>query len=201
MKHALTRIVTWGHEFLAEVVSPGDLVVDLTAGNGQDTLALFRLVGKEGQIVAFDIQHQALVNTRALLESHGAGVRQVEDKTVPVARRAGVDLVSTSHENLKRYLRDAPQGIIANLGYLPGSDRAIITRLESTLSALRQAVELLAVYGRMTIVAYPGHAGGDHEAAAVGDFFARLPEREFQVLQLRITNRPQAPVLFVAEKC
>ncbi len=51
-------------------------------------------------------------------------------------------------------------GIIANLGYLPGGDRAIITRSESTLAALDQSLTSLAVGGRVAVVVYPGHAGG-----------------------------------------
>lgn len=200
MKRVLTRIVSWGHELLSEVVGPGDLVVDLTAGNGQDSLALYELVGPSGQVVAFDIQHEALVNTRTLLAAHGAKVRLLSSNVTGLDRQAGVDLVAVSHEFLDRYVTSSPQGIIANLGYLPGGDQAIITRFESTLAALEQSADMLAARGRMSIAAYPGHSGGDEEAIAVNEFFLRLPENKFQVLQLKVCNRPMAPILYVAEK-
>jgi len=200
VNRALTRVVSWSHELLAEVVGSGDLVVDLTAGNGQDSLALYELVGDSGQVVAFDIQNEALDKTRTLLEAQGARVRLSSESETRLDRQAGIDLVAASHEFLDRYVTYAPLGIIANLGYLPGGDQAIITRLESTLSALGQAADMLAVKGRMAIVAYPGHSGGDEEAIAVTEFFLRLPEDKFQVLQIKVCNRPLAPILFVAEK-
>ena len=200
MNRALTRVVSWGHELLAEVVGLGDLVVDLTAGNGRDSLVLYELVGDSGQVVAFDIQNEALDKTRTLLEAQGARVRLSSESETRLDRQAGIDLVAASHEFLDRHVTYAPLGIIANLGYLPGGDQAIITRLESTLSALGQAADMLAVKGRMAIVAYPGHSGGDEEAIAVTEFFLRLPEDKFQVLQIKVCNRPLAPILFVAEK-
>ncbi len=66
---SLIRVVLWAHQLLAEVLSPGDTAVDLTAGNGTDTLFLARLVGPVGRVIAFDIQQQALQNTAILLDS------------------------------------------------------------------------------------------------------------------------------------
>ncbi len=40
------------------------LSVDATMGNGHDTERLARLVGAEGRVTAFDIQAQALTQTR-----------------------------------------------------------------------------------------------------------------------------------------
>lgn len=199
MKRGLARIVPWGQELLGEVLQSGDLVVDLTAGNGLDTLALFKMVGVSGQVIAFDIQAEALARTATLLDSAGMDVRKAVVGQA-VGLHAGVDLVADSHEHLMTYVEGAPRGIIANLGYLPGGDQAIITRPESTLSALQQAAELLAVGGRMAIVVYPGHPGGDTEADIVSGFFSGLPDACFQVLLLRVENRPHAPFLYVAEK-
>jgi ubiquinone/menaquinone biosynthesis C-methylase UbiE len=54
-----------------EVVLPGDIVVDATCGNGNDTLALAKLVfadGAQGSIYGFDVQDIALETTSALLD-------------------------------------------------------------------------------------------------------------------------------------
>jgi len=200
VKRELTRIVSWGHELLSEVVHDGDLAVDLTAGNGQDTLTLFCMVGKQGRVISFDIQKRALERTAVLLEQAGACVRKKTECLSEGDLVAGVELVSDSHERFSCYVDQAPMGIIANLGYLPGGDRAIITRSESTLAALDQSLTSLAVGGRVAVVVYPGHAGGDVEADAVSGFFSALSDRMFQVLLLKVTNRPQAPFLYVAEK-
>jgi hypothetical protein len=54
-----------------------------------------------------------------------------------------------------------------NLGYLPGSDKNCITKSETTLPALAQSLEILKPGGLLSIMLYPGHAGGDTEASAV----------------------------------
>ena len=45
------------HDFLAQVITKDDVVVDATMGNGHDTLFLAKLAK---QVYAFDIQEQAL---------------------------------------------------------------------------------------------------------------------------------------------
>ncbi len=200
MKHVLTRVVKWGQELLAEVVPAGGLVVDLTAGNGQDTLVLFQMVGKTGQVVAFDIQTQALLATRDQMVTAGAKVRLQQQDIQPLRCEAGVDLLEMDHAEVARVVPAAPQGIIANLGYLPGGQRELITRPESTVSALEQSCSLLADGGRLAVVVYPGHPGGAEEGTAVTNFFTKLQDSSFQVLQMKVSNRPQAPFLFVAEK-
>ena len=196
----LSRIIPWAHELLAEAITPGNLVVDLTAGRGQDTLALWQMVGNPGQVVAFDIQTNALEVTQQRLLAAGAAVRINHQNPLPVTIQPGVDLVGICHSRYAEVISTAPAAIIANLGYLPGGDQQLITRPETTLTALNQALESLVVGGRMAVVVYPGHAGGQNEATLVGGFFSDLDNRFFDVLQLSLCNRHQAPGLFVVEK-
>lgn len=200
MKRLLTHVVGWAHELLAEKISKGQLTVDLTAGNGYDALMLWRLVGSSGQVIAFDIQEEALQNTQQRLEAVGAPVRCWQRDIFPLACNAGVDLVNADHQQMQRYLPAAPQAIIANLGYFPGGDKNIITRPETTLLALQQSCGVLAPGGRLAVVVYPGHPGGETESRVVSDFFANLTQEVFQVLQLKVANRLDAPYLLVAEK-
>lgn len=198
--NSLSRIIPWGHELLAEVVAPGSLVVDLTAGRGQDTLALWQMAGAQGQVVAFDIQAAALEATQQRLLEAGAPVRQIDADHLLVSLRPGVDLVRLCHSRYSEVISASPAAIIANLGYLPGGDQRLITRPETTLSSLRQALESLVAGGRMAVVVYPGHSGGEREAALVGGFFSTLDSMFFDVLQMSLSNRRQAPGLFVVEK-
>jgi len=200
LKHALTHVVQWGQDLLAEVVQSGDLAVDLTAGNGQDTLFLYQLVGSTGQVVAFDIQSQALLTTSERLVASGAQVRLQQQDILPLQGEPGIDLVQMSHTELARVVPAAPKGIIANLGYLPGGQQELVTQPESTVLALEQSCSLLAAGGRLAVVVYPGHPGGAEEGTAVTDYFTELHGSDFQVLQMRVNNRPQAPFLFVVEK-
>ncbi|MCF6266302.1 MAG: class I SAM-dependent methyltransferase [Desulfuromusa sp.] len=200
MKHALTRMVQWGQDLLAEVVQPGDIVADLTAGSGQDTLALFQMVGKAGQVIGFDIQAQALLDTQERMVTAGAQVRLQQQDIQPPERDSGVDLLQISHADFARMMPASPKGIIANLGYLPGGDKGLITQPETTVLALEQACSLLAKGGRMAVVIYPGHTGGTEEGNAVSEYFSELQDPNFYVLQMKVSNRPQAPFLFVVEK-
>ncbi len=200
MKHVLTRMVQWSQELLAEVVQSGDLVVDLTAGTGQDTLALFQMVGERGQVVGFDIQSQALLATRERMIAAGAQVRLQQQDIRPLPRAAGIDLLQMSHAGFSAIMPAAPRGIIANLGYLPGGSQDLVTRPETTVAALEQGCSLLASGGRMAVVVYPGHPGGTEEGKAVGELFAGLQDPGFQVLRLDVSNRPVAPFVFVIEK-
>ena len=49
------------------MVEPGDFVIDATMGNGHDTAFLAELVGPSGEVFAFDIQKEALINTEQKL--------------------------------------------------------------------------------------------------------------------------------------
>ena len=193
-------MVSWGHELLAEKISAGQLVVDLTAGNGYDALMLYRLVGSTGQVIAFDVQLTALQNTRQRLLDAGAEVRMRTAGQGPLILLPGVDLIEAGHESLADYLPAAPQAIIANLGYLPGGDPWLVTQPVSTLQALKHSCKLLAPGGRLAVVVYPGHPGGREEGEQIDRFFAGLNDVNFQTLQLKVANCPRSPFLLVAEK-
>ena len=53
----MKRPLEMAHDFLAEVVTKDDIVVDATMGNGHDTLFLAKLAK---QVYAFDIQEHPL---------------------------------------------------------------------------------------------------------------------------------------------
>ena len=142
----------------------GAIAVDATAGNGRDTLFLAREVGAGGKVFAVDLQAEAVTRTRALLEAEGLADR--------------VSLRQGSHAHLDNLWPElAPrsvQAVMFNLGYLPGGNKEIITRVESTLAGLEQAGRLLAPDGVLTVVCYPGHPGGGEESRAVCDWAERL---------------------------
>ena len=53
------------HRFVKSVVQEGDCCVDATVGNGYDTEFLAKLVGETGKVLGFDVQKQAIENTKA----------------------------------------------------------------------------------------------------------------------------------------
>ena len=50
------QITAWCSGFIRNQVQDGDLCIDATMGNGNDTLLLSRLCGSTGKVLAFDIQ-------------------------------------------------------------------------------------------------------------------------------------------------
>jgi SAM-dependent methyltransferase len=186
-KESLSGAVPLSHLFLKEKVKPGDRVADATCGNGHDTLFLARLVGENGKVWAFDIQENALANTRKRLAEAGC--------------LAQVDLVSSGHERLAEYAGEPLQAAVFNLGYLPGGNKEIITRADASLAALEQAAGLLVPGGIITVCIYTGHPGGADEGAAVEKWATALPPAEFNVwLSRQINRQTTAPYVLLIEK-
>ncbi|AVX30466.1 MULTISPECIES: class I SAM-dependent methyltransferase [unclassified Carboxydocella] len=186
MSSPLAGAVALSHFWLAQVVRPGDRAVDATCGNGHDTQYLAELVGENGKVWAFDVQETAISNTKERLEAAGLAAR--------------VELIPDGHQHLKRYVSEPVKAVVFNLGYLPGSDKRVITLAETTLNALQQAVELLLPGGIIAIAIYTGHAGGEEEAREVESWAAALP-RCYNVWSQRLLNRSQtAPYLLLVEK-
>ncbi len=183
----LRGAVALSHFFLEERVKPGDRVADATCGNGHDTLFLARLVGPGGKVWAFDLQEQALANTRLLLDEAGC--------------LAQTELVAAGHERLAEFVGEPLKAVIFNLGYLPGGDKNFVTRPEQTLAALDRAAHLLLPGGIITVCVYTGHPGGAAEGEAVEQWAAGLAPAEFNAWVSRQLNRPaSAPYVVIIDK-
>ncbi len=183
----LKRIIPFAHELLTRSVRVGDIVVDATCGNGNDTLVLCGLVGREGHVYAFDIQKQAIDTTRSLLQDH--------DFT-------NVTYIHDSHAKLAQYLpknlKGKLGGAIFNLGYLPRSDKKIITKGESTIQAIETLLEYIREEALVVIVIYHGHEGGAEEKEAVLNYVQKLDQKKFAVLKYEFINQKNNPPFVVA---
>lgn len=183
----LDDVVSLLHRCIAEVVPAGGRAVDATAGNGLDTVFLARLVGPSGRVWAFDVQPDALDRTRGLLAREGLSKQ--------------VCLVRSGHERLNQYVDGPVDAVVFNLGYLPRGNREVTTRAETTVTALRQALEILKKGGRAGLVCYPGHLEGERETEAVARACADLPPRHFAVVSFSVVNRSgRPPLAFIIEK-
>ena len=170
------------HAFLEEVVTDEDIVVDATMGNGYDTLFLAQLAKK---VYAFDIQEQAIEQTT---------------KRLAEAKLDNVELLLTGHENVAQYV-ESIKAAIFNLGYLPSADKTVITQPHTTIQALEKLCQRLVAGGRIAVMIYYGHAGGDVERDAVLDFVSQLPQQEFTVALYKTINQiNQPPFLVMIEK-
>ncbi|MGD7033939.1 class I SAM-dependent methyltransferase [Methylotuvimicrobium buryatense] len=157
-------LVHEAHKALQTILQAGDYAIDATVGNGHDTLFLARHVGPEGIVLGFDIQQSAIDKTR----------RRLEQGKIDTP----VELFRANHAEMTNMIPAQFHGrikaVMFNLGYLPGGDKLLITRTDTTIAALNQALRMLAPDGLLTILAYPGHPGGDQEADEVDKWCADL---------------------------
>ena len=86
-----------------------------------------------------------------------------------------------------------------HLGYLPLGYKSIVTKPETTVNALEQAVELVRPGGLVTILAYPGHAGGLEEANCIAYWVGRC-ELSFHAAKFQASNNGNSPILWVLTK-
>ncbi len=175
---------------VASCLRQGDMAVDATAGNGHDTLFLSRQVGADGLVLGFDVQEDALRSTRK---------RLVQSKAAENVR-----LIHQGHEHLAEHLESLRsiglaarplRAVMFNLGYLPGSDKTLVTRPETSVPALDQALQALDRGGICSVMLYTGHAGGMAEAQAIMRQAATLDFKTFRCLRSEFCNKPGSPIV------
>jgi hypothetical protein len=180
----LPSAVRWSHLLIEGRLRPGDVAVDATAGNGHDALFLAGKVAPDGHVHIFDVQEAALESTRRRLLEGGIA-------------ESGFTLIHGGHESLAERLPASLRGVLRvvmfNLGYLPGSDKSVITETGKTMHAIRTALDWLMVGGLMTVVVYPGHDGGAEEAREVARLASELSPRHYEAQHLRPVNRQATP--------
>lgn len=175
------------HQLLLMRLPQARCIVDATAGNGKDTLFLATHSVTGARIWAFDIQEQAIINSKQLLLDNHCHNK--------------VEYILDSHCNMDLYISDQVDIVTFNLGYLPGGNHSITTTGQTTVQALNKSIQLLRVNGIITVVAYPGYATGKEENNQVLKYVSSLPQSVFNVgcwQMLNQTNEP--PVLYIVEK-
>jgi hypothetical protein len=196
-------LVNVAHKLIRAKLHPGDIAIDATVGNGHDTVFLVELVSPSGKVYGFDIQQAAIDSTWAKIESCCKADERAPGSAL--LRSECLTLIQGSHADMAEKIPAQHHGkistIMFNLGYLPGSDKSIITRTESTLTALAIAIRMLSGNGILTILAYPGHPGGDQESIEVESWCEQLEEEQFSVRICYSTeNKVSAPRLYVVNK-
>lgn len=174
-KPSLDRIIEHSHQTLKRFLGEYVTAIDMTIGNGFDTLFLAKSCKK---VYGFDIQEAALMTTRNRLNETGLN---------------NIELILDCHSNFKHYVKEPFRVVVFNLGYLPTSDKTVTTLSQTTLNALRGVLEVIEPGGIIAITVYPGHLEGDIEARDIEAFVKTLPSQAFTVLKYQIMNRHKAP--------
>ena len=181
---SIQNILPFTHQLLTQHLNDGDTALDGTAGNGHDTVFLAKAVGNRGKVWAFDVQRQAMEQTKARLMAENL-----------LGRAA---LVEDSHQYIEKYIRQRLDAAVFNFGWLPGGDKNITTSAHSSLAALNSTLSLLNPNGIVVTVLYPGHDSGRVEAEAVEAWAQSLPQQEFAVLKYHFINCQNHPPYVLA---
>lgn len=183
----MVDLISLHKHFILEHLGEGEVAVDFTMGNGNDTLFLSRTVGNSGRVYAFDIQEAALESTRERLLHEGAP----ENYT----------LICASHHRVKEFVKEPIKAGMFNLGYLPGGGKKAITTLrETTMPAVKAAIDLLLPDGVLLVAIYPGHEEGALEGDMLREYFSTLSKYRICASEFRILNSPTSPYFFLIEK-
>ena len=177
----LERIIPFSHKKIKEYLNDNSITIDMTMGNGNDTLFLSSL---SSFVYAFDIQEMALKNTEKLLKDNN-----VEN----------VQLIMDSHINVKEYVKNADCAVF-NLGYLPGSDQTVTTKKEDTIKAINELLDIINPKGLIAITVYIGHEQGNIESEALLEYLTTLSSKRYNVLKYQFINKKNSPYNIFIEK-
>ena len=171
------------NQIIENNVKPNDIVVDMTCGNGNDTLFLSKIVTK-GFVYGFDIQKDAINNTKLLLKENNMN---------------NYELFLASHDTIDKYLKDyigKISLILFNLGYLPNGNKNITTKKETTLKALKNSFKMLNNKGIIHLVIYSHEEGKKEEK----DIKKYLKDNSIKYNEYHNTDNKEAPYLIEIKK-
>lgn len=180
------------HSLWKNIVKPGDIAIDATCGNGNDTLILANLCldNSVGTLYAIDIQEDAIRNTQKLLSEH-----------LPKQKLERVKFSNECHSTFpKELVAQSVKIVVYNLGYLPKGNKGVTTLIATTMASIKAAMTLLQDGGIISITCYPGHSEGKEEEEALLNFTATFNPKEWSCTHHRWVNRLDSPSLLLLQK-
>ena len=184
MLNSIIKATSFVHYVLKGTINEGDVVVDATMGNGNDTIFLAGLVGPGGSVFSFDIQQIALDRT----------LKKIIDNNLD---EYNIKLINDSHENIESYLTDTIDAAMFNLGYLPQGDHSITTKPDSTIKGITSVLRLLKPKGIVSIIIYYGHEGGMDEKQKILSFLEGPTGKNFSVMKCCYINQGNNPPIII----
>lgn len=173
----MKSMVDLSHEFLKPVLHKQAICIDATLGQGKDTD--FFLSQNVRIVYGFEIQRDVFESTKERLGNQRTCFYNV------------------GHEHMEEYIHEEVDAIIFNFGYFPKGDPKITTQSSSSVSAVRQALNLLKVKGRMALVMYP-HESGQEEARCMEEFLKTQTSIQVQKVQNLLVDH--CPYVLLIEK-
>lgn len=180
----ITKTTSLAKEIWNSYLHDGCIAVDATVGNGNDTLYLAE---RCKYVYGFDIQQEAIDNTRDLLVKNGY---------------SNFELFQRSHAEMDQWVKEKVDLIVFNLGYLPDGVKSVTTETETTLKAVEKSLELLRKDGLLSIMIYWGHEEGKKEREALLEYACKLDSKIFHCVYLNTLNQRNNPpeILLITRK-
>ena len=169
MRKALLHL---NHQLIQSLLTRDMTVCDMTCGHGFDTEFI---APKVKHVYSFDIQEEALASAKQRLHTLD-----------------NVTFVHDSFVHVTQYVKDVSL-FIFNLGYLPQSDKTVMTTRDQTIQVLNTIKDQ---YSKASIVlmSYIGHDEGKIEYAGIQDWI--LKQTSYKVIQSTLLHHDNAPVMF-----
>lgn len=139
-------VVEKSHELISKIKNK-NIAIDCTLGNGHDTLFLSNIFK---EVHAMDIQPLAVKRSKERL-------KETTNTYLYLLNHTEIDSLNIKNIDL----------ILYNLGFLPGSDKKIITSSSSTLISLRKAYNLINNDGVIIIASYIRQPNGKEEYESI----------------------------------
>lgn len=178
----MKKIIEFAHQLIEEKITKEDVVLDLTVGNGNDTLFLCKIAKF---VYGFDIQKEACEHTKIRLNN----------------LYNNYEIINDSHLNFRNYVSHPFKAAIFNLGYLPKGSKNITTSAKVTLLTLKLILEDMETGGICVIVVYPGHQEGMNESIALSEYLKGLDQHSYDVIKYEFFNQINyPPYLFAIKK-
>lgn len=184
MKYRLANVHQIVDLIIDTYLKKGWTCVDATLGNGKDSLKLYKALDGECKIYSFDIQDQAIVNSKKLFAENEIS----EDK---------IKVICDSHENIDTYIHEPVDFFIMNLGYLPGGNKDITTNYKSVKIFLDKITLIMQEKSFGLIIFYPGHEAGMEEYIKISKYLSALDQNKFNVSKIEQINQKNQPPLVV----
>ena len=178
MKNLKIAHLIWKEHLQKNNLKKNLCVVDATCGNGHDSFFLANL--SNIHLHCIDIQKEAIDNTKIKLK---------ELHHTPISYH------NRCHSNLD-FISEPIDLITYNLGYLPGSDKSIITSPLTTIGSINSTLEKGSDKMMISIMIYTGHQGGKCEKTALFDFFSTL-DQSVKVSHTRTLTKTDSPELVI----
>jgi len=173
-------IIETAHQMLSNYITQQDIIVDATMGNGNDTVFLAK---KAKFVYAFDIQQQAIDQTKLALDSLNI---------------SNAKLILDSHEHINQYVPEF-KGVVFNLGYLPKGDKSITTTSDITIKTITSLLPKLKLDGFILLVVYIGHKAGMDESLSIESYLQTLDQSVYKILKINLPYQDNKPpyILFL----